>query len=127
MMRLLLIGIGGFVGAIARYLLSGAVQAVATESAFPYGTLTVNVLGCLGVGVLAELSEMRGVPGSDARAFLVVGLLGGFTTFSAFASETVHAMRDGVFAAAAANVLANVALCVLAVWAGRVLAQLIWR
>jgi CrcB protein len=126
-MRLFLIGAGGFAGAIARYLLSGAVQAVTTESTFPYGTLAVNVLGCLAVGLLGELSELRGIPGSDARAFLVVGLLGGFTTFSAFAGETVHAMRDGVFAVAAANVLGNVGLCLLAIWAGRALAQLIWR
>lgn len=126
-MRLLLIGLGGFVGAVARYLLSGAVQAVATESVFPYGTLAVNILGCLGVGLIAELSELRGIPGSDGRAFLVIGLIGGFTTFSAFASETVHAMRDGMFSVAAANVLGNIGLCLLAVWAGRALALLLWR
>lgn len=118
-MRILLIGLGGFFGSILRYGMSSLVQGALPAGAFPLGTLLVNVLGCFGIGVLSGVSEARGLLSPDARALLAVGLLGGFTTFSAFANETLTAWRDGAGGVAAANVLASVAACLAAAWAGR--------
>jgi CrcB protein len=125
--RVLLVGIGGFVGSVLRYWLSGVAQAAAPGSSFPVGTLVVNVVGCVAIGVLSELAEARGFLTPERRALLVVGLLGGFTTFSAFANESVNALRDGARTIALANVLLSVGACLAAVWAGRSLAHLIWR
>ena len=85
-MRVLLVGIGGFIGSVLRYWLSGGIQSAAPRSSFPYGTPAVNLLGCLAIGILAELAESRGFLRPDTRAFLFVGVLGGFTTLSAFAN-----------------------------------------
>ncbi len=127
MIRPLLVGFGGFVGSVLRYWVSGVVQAVASDASFPLGTLAVNVLGCLTIGVLSELAESRGFLSADTRALLVVGFLGGFTTFSAFANETINALRDGGVATAALNVSLSLALCLGAVWAGRVAVDIVWR
>lgn len=127
MVRALLVGTGGFLGSVLRYWLSGLVQNAVPGSSFPLGTLFVNVSGCLLIGVLTELAESRGFLNPDTRALLFVGVLGGFTTFSAFANETVGALRDGAHGPAALNVLLTVAACLAAVWAGRALATLIWR
>ena len=123
-MQLVLIGLGGCIGTILRYLLSGWAQS--GSGAFPRGTLVVNLLGCFSIGLLAELSEARGFLGPETRGFVFVGILGGFTTFSAFANETVNAMRDAAFFVAATNVLVSVGLGLAAVWAGRLLAHTIW-
>lgn len=125
-MQLLIIGLGGFVGTILRYIMGGLVQSGAGSSAFPWGTLTINVLGCLGIGLVAELSEARGFLRPEMRGFLVVGLLGGFTTFSAFANETVNAVRDAAMTIALLNILASVGLGLVAVWAGRMIAHVVW-
>lgn len=125
-MQLLIIGLGGFVGTILRYVLGGLVQSGAGSSAFPWGTLTINLLGCFGIGLLAELSEARGFLRPEMRGFLMVGILGGFTTFSAFANETVSAIRDAAMGIAFLNVLASVGLGLVAVWVGRMLAHAIW-
>jgi len=124
--QLLIIGVGGFVGTILRYVLGGLVQSGAGSSAFPWGTLTINVLGCFGIGLLAELSEARGFLRPEMRGFLMVGILGGFTTFSAFANETVNAVRDAAMGIALLNVLLSVGLGLVAVWAGRMVAHAIW-
>lgn len=125
-MRLLLIGLGGGVGSILRYVLGGVVQSGAGSTSFPVGTLVVNILGCFAIGVLAELIEARGFLDADMRALLLVGLLGGFTTFSTFANETVNATRDDALLLAGGNILLSVGLGVLAVWAGRALAHAVW-
>jgi fluoride exporter len=127
MLRVLLIGLGGFMGSILRYWLSGLAQDTVPGSVFPVGTLFVNVLGCLAIGALSELAEARGFMSSEARALLIVGLLGGFTTFSAFANETVNALRDGAWVLALANVALSVTVCVAAVGAGRLAAAVLWR
>jgi CrcB protein len=124
--QLLLIGLGGFVGTILRYVMGGLVQSGAGSSTFPWGTLTINLLGCFGIGLLAELSEARGFLKPEMRGFLMVGILGGFTTFSAFANETVSALRDAAMGIAFLNVLASVGLGLVAVWAGRMIAHAIW-
>lgn len=127
MIKLLLIGTGGFIGSILRYLLSGAAQSFSQSIAFPYGTLSVNILGCLWIGVLSELAENRGLLSPDVRAFLIVGILGGFTTFSAFGNETMALIRNGEPALALMNVGAHVVLGLGAVWLGYTLAYAIWR
>ena len=126
-MRILLIGIGGFVGSILRYWLSGLTHTAAPRTAFPVGTLAVNVIGCLCIGVVMHIAETRQVLDPDTRAFIVVGLLGGFTTFSAFANETVNALRAGSVHIAIANIMLSVAACLVAVWLGRSLAESFWR
>lgn len=118
-MRYLVIGMGGFVGAILRYALGGWVQSAAPNSLFPIGTLAVNVIGCFAIGAVAQTVEARGVLNPHTRLFLTVGLLGGFTTFSAFANETLNGFREGVPGIAIANVVASVGLGLLAAWAGR--------
>ena len=125
-MKLLLVGAGGFLGSVARYLLSGYVQ-TRTSDAFPFGTLVVNVLGCFVIGALSEMADARAFLSADARAFAVVGLLGGFTTFSAFGNETLNLARDRDWALAGANVMGHLVLAIGAVWLGRAAAHLIWR
>jgi CrcB protein len=126
MQNVLLVGLGGFLGSVLRYLLSGAVQDWTKNSSFPYGTLTVNVLGCLVIGLLAQLSEARGALTPETRAFLIIGVLGGFTTYSSFGNETVHLWRDGEMFLGFANVAAQLVLGLGAVWLGRLLGHKIW-
>ena len=127
MTKLLLIGAGGFIGSVLRYLVGGAAQALSQSIAFPYGTLAVNILGCFFIGLLSELADVRGLIGAETRAFLIVGILGGFTTFSAFGNETMNLIRDGEAALALMNVGAQVLLGLGAVWLGYTLAYVIWR
>ena len=124
---MLWIGLGGFAGAILRYLVSGWAQQVSGSAGFPYGTLAVNALGCLAIGALSYLADARGLLSAEARLFLMVGVLGGFTTFSTFGNETMNLLRDGELLVASLNVTANVLLCLAAVWAGRAGALAIWR
>lgn len=126
MVRLLLIALGGGLGSVLRYLVSGLVQSGARDTAFPIGTLAVNLAGCLAIGVVAELSESRGVFNAEMRSLLVVGLLGGFTTFSTFANETLSAAREDALLFAAGNVLLSVSFGLVAVWLGRLLARALW-
>ncbi len=118
MLKILVIGLGGFVGTVARYGVSGWVQKKA-GSDFPAGTLAVNVAGCLLIGALMALVETRPVLGPDARMFLAVGILASFTTFSTFGYETLELARIGAFRLALASVAANLLIGLLAVWAGR--------
>lgn len=106
----LLVGLGGFAGSVLRYGAGEWVQRLAGASAFPYGTLFVNAVGCLTIGILAGLSESRDLLTEDARNFVYVGVLGGFTTFSAFGYQTLTLMRDGHTAMALANVGLQLAL-----------------
>ncbi|MBP99333.1 MAG: fluoride efflux transporter CrcB [Acidobacteria bacterium] len=89
MAQIFFVGMGGFLGSVARYLMVSLVQG-ASGSSFPFGTLAVNVTGCVAIGGLSELLEAQPFMSGEARAFLVIGLLGGFTTFSAFGNETVN-------------------------------------
>lgn len=117
----LAVGSGGFLGALARYGMSGWVQRLSPMSTFPYGTLAVNLAGCFAIGVLAGLAESRQLFGPEARAFALIGLLGGFTTFSTFGYETWVMLREADYLRATANVGVHVLLGVLLVAMGYVL------
>ncbi len=121
--RLLIIGAGGFIGAIARHGLSGLVQHRA-GALFPAGTLVVNVVGCALLGALLAYVETRPALDPDSRAFLTVGILGSFTTFSTFGFETLELARLGATRLAVGNVAANVAAGLVALWLGRLVARL---
>jgi len=127
MINILLVGFGGFIGSVSRYLASGYVQQATKSIDFPYGTLAVNVVGCFIIGFLAQLAEERGVFTSQSRLFVFTGFLGGFTTFSSFGNETLNLARDSQMMNALANVGANVLLGLFAVWLGRTVSYLIWR
>ena len=121
MNAILAVGAGGAVGSVLRYLLTGAVQRLAGNG-FPAGTVVVNVLGSLAIGLLYVWLVERG--GSSAlRALLMVGLLGGFTTFSSFSLETVNLMMQASYGRAALNVLLSVALCIGGTMLGIALAR----
>lgn len=127
MTNILLVGFGGFIGSILRYLASGYVQQASKSVGFPYGTLVVNVIGCFVIGFLAQLAETRGVFTTESRLFIFVGILGGFTTFSSFGNETLNLARDSQMMSALANIGANVVIGLIAVWLGRTVSYLIWR
>lgn len=113
------VALGGALGSVARYAVSlGATRWLG--AAFPWGTLLVNVAGSFAIGLLAALVTSDGRPalGSDARAFVMIGILGGFTTFSSFSLETLTLARNGALGAAAANAGLSLALCLAAVWLG---------
>lgn len=118
-MRLaLLVGAGSFAGGICRYLLSLLVQSRAGIS-FPYGTMTVNLIGCLLIGCLYGISERWAVSG-EVKLLLITGVLGGFTTFSAFSAESFTMIKEGRFLASLiyvfVSVLGGVALTALGAW-----------
>jgi CrcB protein len=114
---ILLVALGGAIGSVARYKLSGLVLHHTIDWRFPAGTFAVNVIGCLVAGVLVALAEKADLLSPGARLFLFTGLLGGFTTFSAFGVETVHLLRRGEVLIAALYVGLSVAVGLLALWA----------
>lgn len=126
MSQLLLVGLGGFLGSIARYVVGGAVQGL-VGGTFPFGTFAVNAIGCFGIGGLSELVEQHGMFSIEARALLIIGALGGFTTFSTFGNETMNLVRDGEWPLAVLNVSVHVLLAIGAVWLGRTAVIMIWR
>jgi CrcB protein len=123
--KAILVGLGGFVGTLVRYILGGLIARSKGGVAFPYETLVVNVIGCLAIGLLAGLAETRGIFSGTTRAILFIGVLGGFTTFSTFGYETMQLLRDGQAVAATWNVGLQLALGLAAVWAGGTLARLL--
>ncbi len=123
MKTLLAIGTGSFIGGILRYLLSQFVHAKFLSS-FPYGTLTVNLVGCFLIGLVFGLAD-KGNLAPEWRQFLATGILGGFTTFSAFSNETVAMLRDGQLGPAAAYVLASVVIGVAVTFLGIAAAKLV--
>ncbi len=125
MIKLLLAGLGGFLGSSLRYLLGGWVHRMMNGALFPYGTLVINSTGCLAIGFLAGLAETRGMFTGETRVFLLIGVLGGYTTFSTFGYETFQLLRDGQAAMAASNMLLQVFLGIAGVWAGNVLSRIL--
>ena len=122
--QIILVGIGGFIGSVFRFLLSGFVHRLVPLSEFPFGTLAVNVLGCLLIGLLNGLAETRQIIGPELRLLLMIGMLGGFTTFSAFGYETLALIRDAEVFRATGNVFLQVFFGLVAVWMGDMLGRI---
>jgi fluoride exporter len=118
----LVIAIGGALGSVARFALSGAIARGLGE-VFPWGTFTVNVIGCFVIGLFAMLTgpDSRLLVPPEARQFFMVGFCGGFTTFSSFSLQTLTLVRDGDMMRASLNVVASVLFCLLGVWLGSAL------
>lgn len=120
------IALGGALGTTARYWLSGVVARSIGET-FPWGTLVINITGAFVIGFFGALTGPDGrlFVGSTARQFVMIGMCGGYTTFSSFSLQTLSLMNDGEWLRAGANIGLSVLLCMIAVWAGVVLAGLI--
>jgi CrcB protein len=115
--QLILIALGGALGSVCRYGLSTAIEQL--SSAFvPYGTFAVNVSGCLVFGLIMGAAQQRFVLGPSERAFLLIGILGGFTTFSTFTYETFALLQDGEFVRALVNAGGQLLCGLVALWAG---------
>ena len=121
MITYLWIALGGALGSMARFGCSGLVAARFGET-FPLGTLVINVLGSFVIGFFATLTgpDGRVMVSGNVRQFVMVGICGGFTTFSAFSLQTLTLAQDGEFFRAGLNVTASVVVCLLAVWLGYV-------
>lgn len=127
MRNVILAGLGGFVGSAARYSISVALVRTSAALTFPVATLLVNVVGSFFIGYLLGATTARSWFTDDARIFLVVGILGGFTTFSSFSNDTLQLWRESGASRAALNVLLNVTICLLAVWIGDAAARAVAR
>ncbi len=122
MWNVIWVGLGGFLGAGGRYLAGTAVQQWLNPAWLPVGTLTVNIVGCLVIGILGRLGESQQWLTDQMRLLLITGILGGFTTFSSFGYETLNLLRQRQIGWAIGYVALSLALGLLAVWLGYVLA-----
>ncbi len=118
MKDMLLVGLGGFIGSVTRYKLGGWLLHLTAQEKFPFSTFAVNVTGCLVAGILSGLAERHHLFSPEARLFLFTGLLGGFTTFSAFGLETTFLLRRGEPWVAAMYIGASLLAGITAVWLG---------
>lgn len=125
MTRILIVGIGGFLGSVLRYLLGGWVQEAAGSRLFPFGTLAVNAAGCLVIGLVGGLAGGGTYFRPEFRLFLLIGVLGGFTTFCTFGYETAAFLMDGQLVSALANIAAQLVIGLGAVFLGFRLARMI--
>ncbi len=123
--QIILVGLGGFIGSSLRFAMSGWVQRMFPYSQFPYGTLSVNVLGCLLIGYLGGVAEQRQTLEAVTRLFLLVGVLGGFTTFSTFAYESLALAQDSLYFKMMLNVVLQVVIGFSAAWLGLIAARFI--
>lgn len=121
----LAVAAGGAIGSVARFWLTGAVAAL-TGPRFPWGTLLINISGSFVIGLVAgiTLTPARVGMHPDARIFLMTGICGGFTTFSAFSLQTIELIQTGDVVPAVGYVMGSIALCLLAVWTGWLLGRL---
>jgi CrcB protein len=124
MTALILVGAGGFIGAISRYMLDSRITAW-TGGSFPWGTLVVNVSGSFAIGVLFALIVERAAMSADLRAPLLIGFLGAYTTFSTLTLESWRMIEDGSWLLAAANLGGSVAIGMFAIVAGIALGRAI--
>lgn len=124
MYNFLIVFLGGGIGAAARYWLSGSI-ARSSGSSFPFGTMTVNVIGCFAIGFLMTAFEDRFLVTPSLRLFLTIGILGGFTTFSTFSFETIAMMKDAEYFYALLNIGFSLAGCLAATYAGAALGKIL--
>ena len=123
MVHILYIGVGGFIGAVSRYLLSRYINNLLPS--FPFGTLTVNIIGSFVLGfIIYSISAGKNIS-PEMRDFITIGMVGGFTTMSAFAYESFRLMELNQLMLFALNIALNVILCIAAIYAGKELALLI--
>lgn len=127
MIKILIIGSGGFLGAILRYFVSGYAQRLSGSYSFPVGTLAVNLIGCFIIGAVSKMAEDLGLFSIETRMFLTIGFLGAFTTYSTFGYETLNLLRDNEWLYAFTYVGLHLFLGIGAVWIGRSLVLLVWR
>ncbi|MCF7825494.1 MAG: fluoride efflux transporter CrcB [Candidatus Marinimicrobia bacterium] len=120
--KIIAVGVGGFLGAIGRYWISGLAQRLSDR--FPLGTLSVNLLGSFLLGFFATLFLEKMMVNQELRLLLLVGLLGAFTTYSTFSLETLNLLRTGEWMFAGLNIVTNLAGTLIAVWAGVSIAKL---
>lgn len=118
MLKLFCIAVGGGIGSVLRYLITGVAQRVTSATTFPVGTLTVNVLGCLVIGALTAFFAGPQLVRQEFRLAIMIGLLGGFTTFSTFGNETLALLNGGQYQYAVLNVVLSNGLGLAAAWAG---------
>ena len=121
--NVLWVGVGGFVGSVSRYLVSGWVHRIVPAATFPLGTLVVNAAGCFFIGLLAGWGDSRQIFTPTMRLFLFIGVLGGFTTFSSFAYETMAIAQEGALQRGLLNIFLQLVLGLSAVWIGYVVAR----
>ena len=122
--KLLLIGLAGLIGTLSRYWMSGLVARRYGET-FPLGTLVVNLVGCFLIGLLFYLLQERYLVNQTVRSVIMIGFLGGFTTFSSFGLQTFTLVQDGEFGFALLNITASNVIGLLLVWAGYTLAKVL--
>ena len=115
----LIVGFGGFIGAVLRYWVSGWVQSGFVT--FPFGTLGVNFIGSLLLALIMYASEYRGLFGEEERVFLTIGVLGSFTTMSTFSYESIKLLEQDQHILFGLNLVGTITLCLLAVYLGKVL------
>jgi len=127
MHKIFLVGAGGFIGAILRYLISGLVQGLTQSVAFPHGTLVVNVTGCFLIGILSYMVESQAGMTPELRLLMMVGILGSFTTYSTFSAETITLLQDQRIFLGLMNIGLHLVLGLSAVLLGRFAIILIWR
>ncbi|MBN1266039.1 MAG: fluoride efflux transporter CrcB [Anaerolineales bacterium] len=125
--QFLLVGLGGFTGAVLRFGLSGLVQNVSKNYSFPWPTLAVNLFGCLLIGVLSQLADSFGIFTTEARLFVFIGFLGAFTTYSTFSNETMDLIRGGESLLSLVYVGLHLLLGLGSVWLGRMAAAALTR
>ncbi len=116
--QILIVGIGGFFGSSLRFVVHHWVQKVLLPGVFPYGTLSVNMIGCLLIGLVIGLTDLRGLLDQNWRLFLAVGVLGGFTTYSSFAFENFSLLSSAEFLRLGVNIVVQITLGLFLAWLG---------
>lgn len=118
MKEIILVGFGGFIGSVLRYYSGTLASEIASSSNFPFGTLAINTAGCFAIGLIFGLTEKYTYLSPQIRLLVITGLLGGFTTFSAFGLETVSLVMKGYLLNAGLYICLSVTFGLLSVWCG---------
>jgi len=125
--KILIVGSGGFIGSVFRFLISGFIQRISSFITFPIGTLAVNLIGCFLFGFLIQLAEGHSIFSGESGMFVFVGVLGGFTTFSTFSNDSINLMRAGNNTSALISLGLHLVFGLGAIWLGRTIAAGIWK